>query len=161
MEVRVQHTFAASPDTVFDAWVDPDRLEHWLFEHTGLEEERVRLVTEPFVGGYFSFVVRRPVHGELDHNGEYLEIFRPRRLVFTWGIAGHGPSDSVVSIDIVPCHEGAQLTLVHEMTQPEFAARTEAGWAKLLGALEVALDQGAHTAHETAGQQSANYTGEN
>lgn len=78
MEDRVQHTFAATPDAVFDAWVDPDRLALWLFEHTGIDEECVSLVTEPFVGGRYSFVVRRPVHGELDHNGRYLEVFQAR-----------------------------------------------------------------------------------
>lgn len=50
---------------------------------------------------------------------------------------------------------------MHEIDQPEFAARTEAGWTKLLAALERALVRGAHAAHEAVGQQSANNAGEN
>ncbi|WP_335342470.1 SRPBCC domain-containing protein [Polycladomyces zharkentensis] len=58
----------------------------WMFgpAHPEREEEVVRISLDPRVGGSFSFVVRRQGQ-EMDHVGEYLEIERPRRLVFTWG----------------------------------------------------------------------------
>ena len=66
---------------------------------------------------------------------------RPRRLVFTWGIAGMSDGESVVTIDIAPRDGGCDFTLVHEM-QPQwadFAPRVEQGWTTMLMALDKAL----------------------
>lgn len=100
------------------------------------EEEVVRLHVDAQIGGSFSFVVRRQ-GAEVDHVGNYREIERPTRLVFTWGVVGHATDESVVTIEISPQTEGCDLTLTHTMDAKwaEFAARTEAGWKKMLAAL--------------------------
>lgn len=137
--VRVTRCFNAAPERVFDAWLDAGMIGTWMFGPALRDEEAVRISLDPRVGGSFSFVVRR--QGQLiDHVGEYLEIDRPRRLRFTWGVADEEASSQVV-VDIVPLESGSQLTLTHELHPDwaDYAGRTEAAWTKMLDALAAAV----------------------
>jgi uncharacterized protein YndB with AHSA1/START domain len=134
--VRVTHWFGAAPERVFDAWLDPDMIGRFMFGPSVRDEEIVRLSLDARVGGTFSFVVRRQGQ-EIDHVGRYVEIDRPRRLVFTWAVAPDAIDASRVSIMIEPQGSGCELTLTHEM-QPkwsDFAPRVETGWRTMLSAL--------------------------
>lgn len=140
--VRVTRHFSASAEQVFDAWLDPELIGRWMFGPNLRDEEVVRIELDPRVGGKFSFVVRRQGE-EIDHVGEYLEIDRPRRLVFTWGVRKDLPDSSRVIIDIVPLETGAELALTHELHPDwaDFASRTEAGWTKILAAIAAGLSE--------------------
>jgi uncharacterized protein YndB with AHSA1/START domain len=139
IEVNIKRHFAASAERVFDAWFDTELLQKWMFGPAVRDEEIVRLEADPRVGGKFSFVVRRQ-GTEIDHVGTYLEIDRPRRLVFTWGIAGESTDGSRVVITIEPRGNGCELSLKHEMDPKwaEYADRTRAGWSKMLDMLQAA-----------------------
>ena len=102
--------------------------------------ETVSLRTDARVGGSFSFVVRRNGQ-QLDHVGEYLELDRPRRLVFTWGVQQDGGATSKVVVEIAAVEGGCELTLTHEMEPrwASFTASAEASWTKMLNAIEAAL----------------------
>jgi uncharacterized protein YndB with AHSA1/START domain len=142
VKVSVTRRFDASPERVFDAWLDPGMIGKWMFGPALREEEVLRIVADARVGGSFSFLVRRQGQ-EIDHVGKYREIDRPRRLIFTWGIAGESEDESLVIIEIVPQETGAELTLTHEMGAKwaDYAGRTEAGWTKMLEALAATLVQ--------------------
>ena len=142
VKVSVTRHFDASPERVFDAWLDPEMIGKWMFGPALREEEVLRIVADARVGGSFSFLVRRQGQ-EIDHVGKYREIDRPRRLIFTWGIAGESEDESLVIIEIVPQETGAELTLTHEMDAKwaDYASRTEAGWSKMLEALAATLGQ--------------------
>ena len=136
VNVRVTHRYAATAERVFDAWLDPTLIGQWMFGPKLRDETVVRMALDPRVGGSFSFVVLRGGQ-EIDHVGEYLEIERPRRLVFTWGIRAHLPETSRVVIDITPLESGCAVTVTHEMDPKwaEFAPRVEQGWTTMLAAL--------------------------
>jgi uncharacterized protein YndB with AHSA1/START domain len=136
VKVRVSRQIKASSEKVFDAWFDPELLGKWMFGPALRDEEVVRLTTDAKVGGTFSFVVRRQGM-EIDHIGKYLEIDRPRRLVFTWAVAPSPIDSSRVSIDVAPLENGCEITLIHELHPDwaDYAARTEAGWTKMINAL--------------------------
>lgn len=136
VQARVTQHFNVAAERVFDAWLNPALIGQWMFGPALREEEVVRLTVDAHVGGAFSFVVRRQGQ-EIDHVGEYLELERPRRLVFTWGIRGHSADESRVIIDITPLAHGCELTLTHEMSPKwaDFVERSRAGWAKMVGVL--------------------------
>jgi uncharacterized protein YndB with AHSA1/START domain len=136
--VRVVRSFSVLPERVFDAWLDTAMIGQWMFGPRLRDEEVVRLSIDARVGGRFSFVVRRQGE-EIDHVGTYLEIDRPRRLVFTWGV-GQGDS-SRVTVDIVAMGTGCELTLIHELHPDwaDYAGRTEAGWTKMIEALRATV----------------------
>ena len=134
--VRVTHRFDASPEQVFDAWLDPASAGKFLFATaTG---QMMRADTDPRVGGKFSFVDRRDGQ-DVSHSGEYLSIERPRRLAFSFSVDGSAPTR--VAIVVVPVDSGCELTLTHELDPKwaEDAGRTEAGWIGILDGLAKVL----------------------
>lgn len=91
----------------------------------------VRAEIDARVGGKFVFTDRRD-GVDVEHTGEYLEIERPRRLVFTFAVPQFSAESTRVSIDIVPLETGCELTLTHEGVLPDYVTRTEAGWGMIL-----------------------------
>jgi uncharacterized protein YndB with AHSA1/START domain len=130
--VRVKYRFTASPERVFDAWLDPATARRFLFATaTG---QMVRAETDPRVGGQFTFIDRRD-GDDVVHTGEYLEIDRPRRLVFTFAVPKYSSVVTRVTIEVVSLDGGCELTLTHDGVLPEYEARTVEGWSSILGAL--------------------------
>lgn len=137
VDVTVSRSFAAPAERVFDAWLTPRLLGQWMFGEDVREEKLLRLDVDPRVGGRFSMLVERD--GErIDHVGEYLVIDRPRRLSFTWTIAGEADQDgSRVDIIIMPTPTGCELRLTHALPRAwaDYADRTQRGWSTMLDAL--------------------------
>jgi uncharacterized protein YndB with AHSA1/START domain len=130
--VKVSRRYDASPERVFDAWLDPAKAGKWLFATaTG---EMIRVVIDPRVEGKFIFVDRRD-GVDVEHVGEYLEVDRPRRLAFNFAVPMFSSLYTKVIIDIAPSGTGCELTLTHEGALPDFAGQTEKGWGMLLDGL--------------------------
>jgi uncharacterized protein YndB with AHSA1/START domain len=134
--VRITRHFDFPPERVFDAWLDPHTAGRWLF--TDEKGTITRCEIDARVGGKFLIVDRRPV-GDVDHIGEYLQIDRPRRLVFTFAVPRYSPLETRVTLDIVPSGKGCDLTLTHENVLPEWTEQTQQGWGMILDALEESL----------------------
>ena len=136
LHATVTRRFKASPERVFDAWLDPEKVRKWMFP----EGDIVRVEIDPRVGGAFSFVDRREGE-EVDHVGEYVEIDRPRRLVFTFGMPSVSPDFDRVTVEIVPLETGCELTLTHEMSAKwaEYLDSTKDAWTTMLEALAQTL----------------------
>jgi uncharacterized protein YndB with AHSA1/START domain len=135
---RVTHHFNASPERVFDAWLDPKTAGKWLFATpTG---QMVRVEIDARVGGSFVIVDRR--NGEdVEHTGEYLEIDRPRRLVFTFGVPKYSPLFTKVTIEIEAAASGCDLTLTNEDVPVEYLSSNEKGWTGILVGLAESLGE--------------------
>ena len=136
----VKRSYDFSAERVFDAWLNPKAARKWLF--TTEDSEIVEIEIDARVGGKFVFVDRRDTgefKGDIRHVGEYLEINRPRRLVFTFGVPQFDPAMTRVEIDIVARGSGCELTLTHHDVPPEWRERTNQGWTMLLGNLAKAI----------------------
>jgi uncharacterized protein YndB with AHSA1/START domain len=133
--VHATHSFAAKPERVFDAWLDSRTAGTWLFATpTGTI---TRCEIDAHVGGKFSIV--REEGMEIDHVGEYVEIDRPRRLVFTFGVPKFSPEMTRVTVELVVSGEGCKLTLTHEGVLADYGERTKEGWTTILGNLEKSI----------------------
>jgi uncharacterized protein YndB with AHSA1/START domain len=80
--VRIERTFDAPAEEVFDAWTSPEVMKRWFHcaPDWGTPEAEVDLR----VGGKVRVVMRRPDGSEVEAGGEYTLIDRPQRLVMTW-----------------------------------------------------------------------------
>lgn len=93
----------------------------------------IKVEIDPRVGG--SFTITRRDGDDIEHVGEYLEIDRPRRLVFTFSVPKYAKEVTQVTIDIKPLESGCELTLTHEYVLPEWASGSEEGWGMILDSL--------------------------
>jgi uncharacterized protein YndB with AHSA1/START domain len=136
--VRVTRHIPFPAERVFDAWLDPKFAAQWLFATA--TSEMVRAEIDPRVGGRFTFVDRRDGE-DVEHIGEYLEIQRPTRLVFTFAVPKYSPEFDRVTVEIVPKGASCELTLTNEMKPElsEWAKGTESGWAGILESLAANL----------------------
>jgi uncharacterized protein YndB with AHSA1/START domain len=134
----VKHRYNAPAERVFDAFLDPAKAGNFLFATPA--GQMVRVEIDPRVGGKFNFTDRRDGQ-DIEHVGEYLEIDRPRRLVFTFAAIQFEPTPMRVEIDIASVDGGCELTLTHTMS-PKWAAfktKSAEGWGKILAGLEAVL----------------------
>ncbi|MEO8114724.1 MAG: SRPBCC domain-containing protein [Phenylobacterium sp.] len=136
-DITVTHRYRHPPETVFDAWLDAAVARRFLFATpTG---EMIRAEVDARVGGRFTFVDRRPDMGDVLHTGEYLEIDRPRRLVFTFGVPQYEPGFTRVEIEITPADGGCEVRLTQRDTPDEWIAQSQKGWSMILASLEAGL----------------------
>ena len=133
--IEVSRRIAAPPGQAFDAWLDPALAGRWLFATPDGEMQRVEI--DPRVGGRFLVVERR---GDqlAEHFGTYVEIERPRRLVFDFATSLDDTATRVTVV-IEPDGDGSRITLRHEGVWVDYEERTQAGWSMILEALVRAL----------------------
>ena len=74
--VRIQRTIKASPERVFDAWLDPEALAKFMRPGAGMGCDAAN---DPRVGGKFLITMLGDGANVHPHTGEYLEIDRSRR----------------------------------------------------------------------------------
>ena len=142
VHATVTGLFSVPPERIFDAFLDTRMVGRFMFGPGIRNEEIVSLQNEPRVGGSFSYIVRRQ-EKIFEHTGEYIEIDRPRKLVFTWAVKqDHPGSQSRIVIDIAPIIDGCELTLTHEMPrgQEGFVEKGKEAWGKMIDKLTEILE---------------------
>jgi uncharacterized protein YndB with AHSA1/START domain len=133
---QVIRHFRAPPERIFDAWLDSKTASNWLFASaTG---QIVCVEIDGRVGGWF-YIAHRRDGEDVEYIGEYYEVDRPRRLVFTLSVEKYTLNFDRVSIDIVPFANGCKLTLTHQTNMTADASRIEVGWSDLLNRLAATI----------------------
>jgi uncharacterized protein YndB with AHSA1/START domain len=126
----------ATPETVFEFFIDPGKLTRWLATEATLE---------PRPGGICHQEHAREdgSGGSYHMRGEFLEVSPPERVVFTWGFTdpdvGVPPGSSVVDVTLTPDAGGTRLRLEHR-DLPVAAVESHAGgWTGMLERLATAV----------------------
>lgn len=123
----VKHSYSASAERVYDAWLDTSKVGKFLFcTPTG---KLMKVEVDARVGGAFLFVDRRD-GTDVEHSGRYVELTRPSRIVFEFSVMGSPWTK--VTIDIAAKGSGCELTLTHEGVPEKFRERSSGGWTKIL-----------------------------
>ncbi len=119
----VERWIAAAPETIYPLLTSAEGWTSW----QGTEAE---IEAEP--GGVF----RVNVLGNGFVSGEFVELVKDRRVVFTWGWEGStpmlpvGPGESRVELELTPQRGGTLLRITHIAPGvPEFRHMFEDGWA--------------------------------
>ncbi|MBE8715970.1 SRPBCC family protein [Cellvibrio polysaccharolyticus] len=135
-DIAVEHTFTASPDKVFDAWLNPQRVEKWFGPGLG---EMQPVSIDANVGGSFRIVQIRNGHA-IGHSGKYLVIDRPEHLAFTWG-TDDDEGDDEVHIHLVPVGRGSLLRLVHTIDSQwkDYADKIHQSWLAMMKKMDSLL----------------------
>ena len=136
--VQRELTIAASPETVWQFLIDPDKATRWMGQAASFE---------PHPGGLYRVEVI-PGHTA---RGEFVELDPPRRLVFTWGwesgIEGESeavaPGSTTVEIELAPEGNETLVRFTHRDLPTEAAAESHAhGWDHYLERLAIAAAGG-------------------
>lgn len=140
--VRISRLVPAPREEVFEAWLNPEIRRRW-WRPAGKGTKCLECDIESRVGGEFRTVATNPDKTAGCCNfGKFLEIVRPRRLVFTWssGIAEDAVHDTLVTVEF---HDRSGETLVlvtHEkLPTPDQGDAHREGWTRLLRYLEKEL----------------------
>ena len=143
--IRVSHRYSAPAERVFDAWLTPGQASRFLFRtRTG---NVMQCVITPEVGGGFTVTDRRPTADgdesvfDVVHMGKYVEIARPRRLVFDLTVLTYTEDTTRVTVEVTPLgSQASELTLTHELGSSDTARymeeTTTKGWVNMLALIE-------------------------
>jgi len=132
--IIVEGYFAVTPETMFQAWTDPDIVMKWFGQiPNSLHSAHIDLRQ----GGYWQFLKSRNAEKSVGFEGEYLDIVPGTRLVFTWSqIVAHasGQRDATPSSRVEVTFKangiGTDLRVVHSAVPTEDLRRGFAGgWA--------------------------------
>ena len=136
--VVVRRTIAASPDELFDAWLDPEALAIWM-RPGPVSSTVAKLVARE--GGSYEITMQGQ-SGPIVHKGVYLQIDRPKRLVFTWASLGTEMRDTLVTVDFLPVDERTEVIVTHEQLPQSAQPSHGIGWTRGLEHLDQAFAQG-------------------
>jgi uncharacterized protein YndB with AHSA1/START domain len=79
-EIVITRVFNAPRTLVFQAFTDPQHVDHW-WGPRGFKTETANMDVRP--GGAWNYVMRHQQHGEFKNRVVYRKVLRPERLEYT------------------------------------------------------------------------------
>jgi uncharacterized protein YndB with AHSA1/START domain len=136
--VRIERTFAASAEEVFDAWTNPEVMRRWF--HAGRDWETPVADVDLRVGGAVRIVMRKPDGTEGGARGEYTLIERPRRLVMRWSFDDEPSNWQLIELSFSEAEGSTRVLMVNSaISTAERRDREDRGWHLCLDELERVL----------------------
>jgi uncharacterized protein YndB with AHSA1/START domain len=138
-EVRLERTFDAPREAVFEAWTSPEVMRRWWAAGSDWETLVAEVDLRP--GGRIRVLMAEsggePVHA---FSGEFVEVCPPERLVYTMAWEGPGSYGTVTTVT-VEFHraDGDRTTvlLIHSGLASDWSREAhEGGWNATLDNLE-------------------------
>jgi uncharacterized protein YndB with AHSA1/START domain len=134
--VRLERTYDATAEAVFDAWTNPEVLRRWWKANPGWNDAEAEVDLR--VGGAYRLAMRDPEAGE-DYvvRGTYREISRPDRLVYSWAWEGTGPyagHESEVAVSFMEQEPGRTTVVIEHAGLLDDSSRAahRRGWEGVL-----------------------------
>lgn len=132
---------AAPPERVFQALVDPMQVVQW-WGQIGVYR-CTEFHSDLRAGGKWRSAGVDGQGHAFEAFGEYLEIDRPRLLVFTWVASWTGDLKTTVSWTLEARSQGTLVTIRHSglAAHPELAQKYS-GWPRMMGWLQAFMERG-------------------
>jgi uncharacterized protein YndB with AHSA1/START domain len=130
--------YQASPERVFEAWLNPEAIKRWVKSMPTCETEVLKY--DPHDSG--EFAVHMHIEGEVyGYHGVFTQIDPPRRLemTWTWDPTPNDPyPETHLTIDLEPAGSGTRLTLTHSKIRSlESREAHSEGWTGSLTELNI------------------------
>jgi uncharacterized protein YndB with AHSA1/START domain len=127
--LRMERTYQAPAERVFDAWTSEEVMRRWW--HASHDWETPVAEVDLRVGGSVRVVMRNP-HEDVEYGGGgfYTEIDRPHRLAFTWIWDGNA-TRQLIELDFEEADGVTTVRFTHRDLWDEESVRShEDGWGK-------------------------------
>ena len=137
--VQVRRRLKARADQILDLWTKPDLMVRWMSPFPGAVDCKASCDLRP--GGAFSLVMSSK-ESNREVSGTYVEIDRPRKLVFTWIGPLTNNVTTLVTVELNSRGDETDLVLTHERlpTSAIIEGHTK-GWGNILDHLADAVSK--------------------
>jgi uncharacterized protein YndB with AHSA1/START domain len=133
--LRIERTFEAAPEDVFDAWTSPEVMRRWF--HVEPDWDTPLAEVDLRVGGRVRIVMRRPDGSEHGARGEYRLIDRPRRLVMHWTFDEDPSNEQLIELTFSGSAESTTVLMVNSGISTDGRRESQdRGWRGCLDQLE-------------------------
>lgn len=123
----------ASPDKVFDAFIDPAQLTEWWGSADTYRTSNWKVDLRP--GGEWSCSAQGVTGGpQSTVSGRYLVVDRPRKLSYTWNPSWAPGEETRVHLTFEAIDSGTRVLFLHEgFTSAQSREAHTTGWTRVLG----------------------------
>lgn len=136
--VRIERSFRANAEEVFDAWTNEEVIRRWFRPQAGWREPSAEVDLR--VGGAIRVVMRSPSNEPVGAGGEYILVERPHRLVFTWTFDDDPSNQQLIEIDFIEEGETTRVVFVNsDISDRERRDSQEDGWSTCIDEMERVL----------------------
>ena len=137
--VRLRRRVKATAEEIFELWTQPDLMARWMSPFPGAVDCKASCDFRP--GGSYSLVMSSE-EARREVTGTYVQIDRPRKLVFTWMGPLTNNVNTLVTLELNRRGDETDLVLTHERlpTQAIHEGHTK-GWGHILDHLADAVSK--------------------
>ncbi len=136
--VRIERTFEASAEDVFDAWTSEEVIRRWFKPADGWREADAQVDLR--VGGRIRVVMRTPDGEPVGAGGEYTLIERPHRLAFTWTFDDDPSNEQMIELEFTERDGVTTVLFVNsDISEKERRDAQYEGWSTCFDEIERVL----------------------
>ena len=136
--VRIERSFDASAEDVFDAWTSPEVMRRWF--HCAPDWDTPVAEVDLRVGGRVRVVMRKTDGTEVEAQGEYAVIDRPHRLVMTWTFDDDPSNEELIELSFSESEGATTVLMVNSgISTDRRRDAQDAGWRGCFDELDRAL----------------------
>ena len=137
--VQVRRRLRAGAEQIFDLWTRPDLMVRWMSPFPGAVDCKANCDLRP--GGSFSLVMSSE-ESSREVSGTYVEVDRPRKLVFTWMGPLTNNVATLVTVELISRGDETDLVLTHERLPTSAICEGHTrGWGHILDHLAEAVSK--------------------
>ena len=137
-ELRIERTFDATAEEVFDAWTSPEVLRRWF--HSEPDWDTPTAEVDLRVGGRVRVAMRETDGTEHAMGGTYTLIERPHRLAMTWTFDDWPEKEQAIELEFSERDGRTTVVLTNSgIATEEQRDDQQGGWQGCLDSLDRAL----------------------
>ena len=127
--MRIERTFAASAEEVFDAWTTPEVIRRWFRPAPGWSTPEAEVDLR--VGGKVRVVMRGSDGRQVEAGGEFTLIDRPHRLAMTWTFDDDPSNEQLIELSFSESGGSTTVLMVNSgISAGERRDAQDRGWRR-------------------------------